>query len=91
MIIAFLLFLVRKMPCYINLATHDRLHLVALVGVLVAFVIRTFEKLRHTEHVSVVGNGYGFHSQLLSPCKELFARSETVENGILGVKMEMDE
>ena len=66
----------------VHLTTDDRLDLVRLHRVV---------ELDRAEHVAVVGDGAGRHTQLSDLGREFFGPAGAVEQGVFGVKMEMSE
>ena len=86
-IVSFFLFSMAEMLGHIHLTPHDRLYFVRSVRVLVSLVVSDFEKFRNSIHISVVRNGYSRHSELAGTSEELLDVSQTIQYGVLGMKM----
>src|SRR5690606_26585527 len=56
-----------------------------------AFVLRSPVKGHRAEEVAVVGDGDGVHPERLDALDELVEPVAAVEEGVLGVEVEMDE
>ena len=52
---------------------------------------RLLEELDHAEHGAVVGDGDGGHAHFLGPVDQLGYLAESIQQGILGVQVEVDE
>ena len=71
------------MPCDIDLAADDRLHLGKL--------LRYLQEFLHTVHVSMVRDGQCRHFELFGACKKVTDGRLAVEDGILCMYVKMDE
>ena len=71
------------MPRHIDLAAENRFYQRMLFGGVV--------ELLHTVHVAMVGDGQAGHAEFLRPLEELFNIGKPVEDGVLGVDVEMYE
>ena len=78
------------MPRDIHLASDDRLDLV-LFSLFVLMLVGELEELLDTVHVSVVGDGQRGHAHGFCPVEQSGYRRESVEDGILGVDVEVYE
>ncbi|MCY1554143.1 hypothetical protein D9M68_906960 [compost metagenome] len=65
---------------YIKFTTHNRFYPVFSGG---------SHKVKHPEHVSVIGDGHSGHFVFLGLGKEFFDAGGTVKKGILGMIMEV--
>ncbi len=76
------LFLLAVVPFgHVHLAADDGLHVGVLLGKL--------EELLYAEHVTVVRDGQGGHPQLVGPVKKVLDGRLSVQDGVLGVDMQM--
>ncbi len=75
---------------HIDLAPDDRLDL-EMPRCLVHVLVRELEELLDSVHVTVVGDGQGRHSHLLSPVKQSGNRGETVKNRVLCVDVKVNK
>ena len=66
----------------VEFAADDRLHAVLVGGV---------DKMHRAEDVAVIGHGDGGHAQFLDALAQLFYVTGAVEQGIVGVEMQVDE
>ena len=76
-------------PRDVHLAADDGLDLVATVFVLV--LSGHLEELLHAVHITVVRDGDRGHIQLYGALEKLPHIGESVEDGVLGVDVKMDE
>ena len=67
----------------IDLAAEDRLH--------VRMLLRHVGEVLDAVHIAVVGDGQARHFQLLRPAEELLDVAHPVEDGVLGMDVQMYE
>ena len=75
----------------VNLAAHDGLDDGLLVGPEVRFVPAPLKELLYSVHVTVVGNGNGWHVQLAGAGKKFLYIRQAVENRVLRMDVQMDK
>jgi hypothetical protein len=54
-------------------------------------VLGRIDEVDRAENISVVGHGHGWHSQFLYAMAEFFDVAGAVEQGVVGVEMQVDE
>ena len=66
----------------VKLAADDRLD---------AGLVRRIHEMHRAEDVAVVGHGHGGHAQLLHPLDKLLDVAGAVEQGVVGMEVQVDE
>ena len=74
---------------HVHFATQDRLHRQVAVGV--GGLLAGVHQLHHAEHVAVVGDGHRTHARGPALLYQVGDAGEAVEQGVLGVQVEMGE
>ena len=76
----------------VHLATEDRLErLLALVFQLAVYLVAVVEQLFHAEHIAMVGDSHAAHAVSHGFVDKLFHRRLSVENGVVGVYVQVYE
>jgi hypothetical protein len=54
-------------------------------------LLGVFEELLHAIHIAVIGDGKGRHPQLIGPVEEVFYGGLSVQDGVLGVDVQVNK